>query len=309
MARTIEESNGKAVAYDSVFVEPSKLNVFNSDLSFKVIREIAKQPVCAMDIARNIRQHEQKIYYHLRKFERAGIIRIVRTEKRHSMTAKLYGLVAPVVAAKLHEDGMEIKSDFAAHYNPEVRRFLHPFIDNGRLDAKIIIGDSYSHGKYDAHSTEGPHIFDFAVMVGGFLSELSFPHYKLDTEISKNELKENLILFGNNKTNAVIEEINHHLPAYFDPARDCIISKATKKAYENPRTGFVIKCDNPLNKEKKILIFGGVRTRGIQSAIIAVTKHSDKLLKNADHDGNICRIVEGFDEDSDKIIDTVRFLE
>ncbi len=310
MARTIEESNGKSVAYDSVFVEPSKLNVFNSDLSFKVIKEIAKQPVCAMDIARNIRQHEQKIYYHLRKFERAGIIKIVRTEKRHSMTAKMYGLVAPVVAAKLHEDGSVVEEGAYHHIDPNLQKFFAPFIENGMLNAKIIIGDTYSHGEYDSYSPEGAYTFDFAVVFGRMLKKLEYPHYKFDTEVTDEDLHQNLILFGNPKTNTVINKLNGKLPLYFDPQKEWgIFSKETKSVYSDPRTGIIIKCSNPFKEGKKILILGGVGRRGTQSAILACTKESDKIIQKLGKDGDICIVLKGFDANSDKIIDSIKVLE
>ena len=54
-----------------------------------------------MDLARKLEQHEQKIYYHLRNLEKAGIIKQTRTEQRYGMTAKIFDVISPVVATKM----------------------------------------------------------------------------------------------------------------------------------------------------------------------------------------------------------------
>jgi DNA-binding transcriptional ArsR family regulator len=311
MSFQLVETNGnKKIVYNSIVVEPKKLNIFGSELALKIAKELAINPGCAMDLARKLNEHEQKIYYHLRRLEDVGVIKQIRTEKRYAMTAKIYSLASPVIAAKLHEDSYELKDNTFPVIDRNIEKFLHPFVENGKLNAKIIIGDSYSHGKYDAASTEGPYIFDFAVFLGHVLQTPEFPHYKLDTEVDESDLDDNLILFGNAKTNAVIDMVNSKLPIYFNVEKGCsIVSKISKKTYEDARTGMILKTVNPLNTKKSILIIGGVRTRGTQSAIIAFTRHFDDIFMKSNRNGDITCIVEGFDKDSDKIIDSVRFLE
>ena len=104
--------------------------------------------------------------------------------------------------------------------------------------------------------------------------------------------------------------MNSTLPVYFDQEGGWqIVSKNSGKAYSDPRTGFILKWDNPLAKGKKILVFAGVRTRGIQASVIAFTQQFDKLMEAMGSDGNLVRIMEGFDADGDRVMDTVKFLE
>jgi len=306
----IENNGNKKLIYNSILVEPKKLNIFGSDLALKIVKELASNPGCAMDLARKLNEHEQKIYYHLRRLENVGVIKQIRTEKRYAMTAKIYSLTSPVIAAKLHEDGYEISNEEIPTPSNNIEKFLYPFVEDGKLNARIIIGDPYSHGKYDTGSTEGPHIFDFALFLGNMLKSCDFPHYKLDTDVRRDELKDNLILFGNPKTNAVIDMINDQLPVYFNVKEGCsIVSRISNKTYSDARTGLILKTKNPLDKNKSLLLIGGIRTRGFQSAVIAFTKHFDKIFQRNTNANEIVCIVEGFDEDSDKIIDNIRFLE
>ncbi|MFQ5648063.1 MAG: ArsR/SmtB family transcription factor, partial [Candidatus Aenigmatarchaeota archaeon] len=135
----IDSNGGKPISYDSLLVKPAKLSIFGSDLCLKIVQELVKEPCCAMDLARRLEQHEQKIYYHLRRLEDAGIVKQVRAERRYSMTAKIYGVVAPVVSTKLYDGGKPAQKGTGA--SPAVRKFFEPFIIDGRLNAKIIMGD------------------------------------------------------------------------------------------------------------------------------------------------------------------------
>jgi len=257
-----------------------------------------------MDLARRLGLHEQKVYYNLRRLEKAGIIKLLKTEARTGGTAKIFTLAEPVVSVKLAENTFMTTDLKVTVKNLEL---LRPFINNGKLNAKIILGDTYSHGEYDAAAVEGPYAFDFALLLGAHLTNPQSPNYVFDTEVDNDDLKDNLILIGKFKTNIIIQKLNSHLPVYFDTKSGVrIISKITKKVYDDPRYGLILKMNNPFNKNKKILLIGGIGRRGVQSAILAFTKHPDKLSENK---GTIIRVVKGYDKDGDKIIDSVKFLE
>lgn len=74
----VEETDDGQKAYEVLQLKPKNLNVLNSELALKILQELARRPSCAMDIARRLKQHEQKIYYHLRRLETAGIVKLIR---------------------------------------------------------------------------------------------------------------------------------------------------------------------------------------------------------------------------------------
>lgn len=157
----IENTADKQRVYDSLLLEAKHLGIFSNALATNIINELTKQPMCAMDVAKKLKQHEQKVYYHLRKMRNAGIVKLNGTEQRYGTTAKLFELVSPVIATKLYDDGYELRQPDHSS-DPRLAEFFRPFIINGKLNCSIVIGDSYPHGKYDLPSTEGPHVFDFA---------------------------------------------------------------------------------------------------------------------------------------------------
>jgi len=312
MQATLIENDGKGrIAYDSLILnDPKAFSVLNSKTALKIVKSLADSPASAIDVSRKLKVHEQKIYYHVRRLERAGIIHIISNEKRHGMIAKIYSVVSPVIAAKLHYKGVEVKEEVRQILSEDLLKVLTPFISDSSLNAKIIIGDPISHGKYDSPSTEGPHSIDLMLFLGQFIRQFTFPHYILDTEVSEEQLKQNLILIGNPKTNMIIDKINNNLPIYFDPAREwAVVSKFTKEIYNDPRMGVIMKIDNPFALGKKILLIGGSRTRGMHAAVIAFTKYISKISSSANNNDNIFKIVRGVDNNGDKVIDDVRFIE
>ena len=307
MGYFIKDTGKNRIVYKSLLIDtPTSLGILANKTALELIKELSLKPLCAMDLARRLGLHEQKVYYNLRRLEKAGIIKLLKTEERTGGTAKVYTLTEPVVSVKLAENTF-LTTDMSITINN--LDFLRPFVNDGKLNAKIIIGDPYSHGKYDEPSTESPYIFDFALLLGGYLKELDFPHYTLDTEISDTDLNDNLILFGNARTNIAIDKINSKLPVYFDTDSGFLISKFSNKTYKDPRIGAILRFKNPFNEKKEIIIFGGVRSRGVRSAIIAFTKHLDKVINSVNSDGSLTKIVEGYDKNGDRIIDSVKFLE
>ena len=102
MVYFIEETDKGQRAYRAMKMEPNNFSALNSELAQNILAELAKKPSCAMDIARRLKEHEQKIYYHLRRLEKAGIIQLERTEERVGATAKIYSVSHPYAVIKLH---------------------------------------------------------------------------------------------------------------------------------------------------------------------------------------------------------------
>lgn len=307
MARFIEDGE-KPTAYDSILVSPEKLSIFGSELSLKIVKELARNPGCAMDLSRKLEQHEQKIYYHLRNLERAGIIKQTRTEQRYGMTAKIFDVVSPVVATKLYNDGYEIK-DKARARDPKIVKFLEPFVKDGKLNAKIVIGNPYPHGEYEKGAFDGPYVTDLALFLGNYVKELKLPCYKLDTQVRKDDLNDNLIIIGCPRVNVVANKLNYDLPVFFDKEREWnVVAKETGKVYSDDTIGVVIKHDNPFNRKKKILVLGGKRSRGTIAAIIAFTQNTKRLIKE-ERAKKTYWIARGTDKDGDDFIDHVHFMD
>ncbi|MEM5805698.1 MAG: helix-turn-helix domain-containing protein, partial [Candidatus Aenigmatarchaeota archaeon] len=202
MSYVVEEHPEGQRIHRTLIMKPANFNVFNSELSIRVLEELGKKPQCAMDIARKLKEHEQKIYYHLRRLEKAGIIKLLKREERVGGLAKIYCISYPYISVKLFEN--EHLTDVKV--KPREIEFFKSFIKDGELNAILIVGSPDPHGKYGAQASDGSAAIDLALMLGSFLNHVS-PNYKLDTEIREGDLKNNLILVGGPKANILIDRI------------------------------------------------------------------------------------------------------
>ncbi len=300
----VKEKKNKQEIFKAKEIEIKKLNVFGSELPIKIIRELAEKPACAMDLARALNEHEQKIYYHLRKLEKAGIISLETTEIRAGALAKIYKINSPYIAVKLF-DAKPMK-----HFTrPKEIEILHPFIENGKMNSIIVVSSPDPHGRFGASSSDGYAAIDLALFLGSFLRKVDI-NYRLDTQIDEDDLKRNLILLGGPKANMIVDRINKFLPIYFDEKNEWqIVSTLSKSVYRDEDIGLVIKIRNPFNPECYIFLFCGKRFKGTRAATLALIKHARELEEGNKFKDGIARIVKGVDRDSDGIIDDCIFIE
>lgn len=305
-----EDKDGQKVYDTKILNNPKSLSAFSNDLCFKIIKEISKSPSCAMDIARKLKQHEQKIYYHMRKLEKLGIIKLESLEERVGATAKIYSLSSPTFSFKVTDDyytrNLKLK--------PAEIKFLKPFVEDSKFNALIIVGSPDPHGKYKAPASDGYCVINLGAYLGQFVSNVKLPIYKLDTQINENDLKKNLIIIGGPKTNIISEKINNKLPIYFNYSDEfldwTIISTLSKKIYKEKEIGVIERIKNPFAEDKEILFMSGKGFRGTLSAVIAFTKYLKDFAKGNEYNNDIfAKVVRGIDEDSDGIVDDVEFLE
>lgn len=307
MTYFVEETEDGQRAYKALQLKPKSFNVLNSDLAQRILSELAKRPSCAMDVARRLKEHEQKIYYHLRRLEGAGIITLARTEERVGAIAKIYSVPHPYLAIKLFD------GEYLTDVKTKTREieFFRPFIKGGKFDATIVVGSPDPHGKYGVQALDGSAGIDLALFLGTFLKRAR-PNYKLDTEVTEKDMRGNLIIIGGPKANTVIDKFNKSMPIYFDPKHGFnLVSSFTKSVYSSDDVGMIIKMKNPLDKknEKYILVLSGIRFKGTRAAIIALIRHMRKVQLGNRFDGGVARVVRGIDKDTDGRIDDVEFLE
>ena len=304
MGYFVKESDGKQEIFRAKEVEAEKLNVFRSELAFRILRELAKKPACAMDLARSLSEHEQKIYYHLRRLEKAGIISLERREVRAGALAKIYKVDYPYLAVKMFED-----KPIEYFSRPKELEILYPFIENGQMNAIIVVSSPDPHGRFGASSSDGYAAIDLALFLGSFLKKPEI-NYRLDTQIEEEDIKKNLILVGGPKANIVVDKLNKFLPIYFDEKNDwLIVSTLSKNLYRDEDVGLIIKMRNPFNERRYIFLFCGKRFKGTRAATLALIKHWKELEKGNKFRDGIARVVKGIDRDSDGIIDDCVFIE
>ena len=288
-------------------ISPKDAKSIGSELAVKIIGLLLQKPMYPIELARALKVHEQKIYYHIRNLQKAGIVDVIREEGKKGAVARYYSVEKPsvVVNFKPLEPTPQIfqKSESA---------FLEPIVKDGKLNALIIVGSPDPHGPEKARSRDGYYGMDLALFLGTFLSYIPKLYVKLDTEVRESDLKNNnLIIIGGPVVNRILGEVNSKLPIRFD--RDehfAVKSTLSSTTYPNDECGFIVKAKSPYNPEKTILVVAGKRHSGTRAAIVAFVKHFDEISSGNVRNRKIhAKVVEGVDLDSDGIIDDAEIRE
>ena len=300
----IDKQKNEVYSLPAKEIKAEHAGSLSSELAQKILHLLAKEPMYPIDIAKALKVHEQKIYYHIRNLEKAGAIKVARKETRHGATANFYVLAEPAFVIKFKD--FEITSKIAQIRNES--EFLEPLIKDGQLDAMIIVGSPDPHGPDKARSRDGYYGMDLALFLGTFLNYVPKFNVKLDTEVRDADLGNNLILIGGPLVNKIVEKVNSKLPIRFEEGN--IKSTVSNETYPQDECGLIVKTRNPFNKDKYILVVAGKRFSGTRASIIAFLKGFKKITDGNVHNPSIkAKVVEGIDLDSDGIIDDIEFRE
>jgi len=304
--QVIEEKHQKTYALRARELEVGGAGSLGSVLAVRVAKAIAKEEKYPKQIAKELGENEQKVYYHIRNLEKAGVIKVARREMVKGAIAKFYRLVAPALVLKFGElaPSQKIKPE-----EEKVANFLYPFIVDGQLNARIIVGSPDPHGPDKARSRDGYYGMDLALFLGTFMTYVPQINVRLDTETKESDLKENLILIGGPIVNKVTDKFNSHLPIHFGKDKN-VYSKLSKTTYTSDETGIIVKIKNPYNTEKRVLVVAGKRFSGTRASIMAFLKGFRNIIEgNTFKPGVVAKVVEGLDMNSDGVVDDVEFRE
>lgn len=287
--------------------EISDVRAISSKLAQNILKIIADKPSYPKEIAKKLKVHEQKVYYHIRNLEGAKIIEVSKKEIVSGAVANFYKIVEPSFVIKFKE--FKETSKIAA-LEEKPKQFLEPFIEDGNLNAVIIVGSPDPHGPEKARSRDGYYGMDLALFLGTFLNYTPGLNVRLDTEARKEDLERNVILIGGPVVNSITAKINDKMPVKFVKGENWKIKSFSGKEYLSDETGIIVKMKNPFNNKKHVLVVAGKRHSGTRAVMIAFNKYFNKIMKgNRFNEKIMAKVVEGVDLDSDGIVDDIEVLE
>ncbi|MFP3949808.1 MAG: helix-turn-helix domain-containing protein [Candidatus Micrarchaeia archaeon] len=283
-------------------IGPEALKVLSPERT-EMLKMIAKKPMYPAQIAREMGMQVQAVYYHINLLEKAGLAGFAEYEERGGAVAKKFSSASDSLAVVLNSRAWgEYKKQ-----KEEVPRLLSFFIKNGRFDGLAVLGSPDPHGKYRARGNELC-MAEFGMLLGQYAG-FSFPFYMLDTEIKEGEKEGNLVLAGGPKVNTLVSEVNGFLPIRFEEGSFDVYSTLSGKKYRE-NIGIVELIQNPFNKRKRLLLLGGLNQNGTRAAVLALIKKMKEVEEgNAYNSDIIAKVVEGFDDNGDGVVDAVEVLE
>jgi DNA-binding transcriptional ArsR family regulator len=279
----------------------------SSKTSRMILKSLSENSKYPKEIAKEINLDEQSVYYHIRNLERLGFIEVAEKKNIGGIEAKYY---------KISSDAFSfiIKSRSSTKNIEFIEEFFFPFVVDGEMNSIIVFGSPDPHGPTRARARDIIEGSEFCLFLGCFLEKYSGLKVKIDTEIKKDDIKNNnLIVIGGPGVNYVAKVLNKKMPISFIERNNryvAIYSKISKNVYEEERCGIIIKVKNPFNKDKYILLIAGRRASGTKAAILSFLKYFKDICNGNKYNNKVkAKVVEGVDIDSDSIIDDVIILE
>ncbi|HKW43723.1 MAG TPA: helix-turn-helix domain-containing protein [Thermoplasmata archaeon] len=307
----IEESSQGTVGREvEVLDRPERVAALSSPLAWRILQELAKNPDYPNALAARMKVHEQKVYYHVRRLESAGLLEVVREEPKRGASARVLAPTAEAFAIVLKGRGTPVASPHLPHAGA-VAKFLEEFSHDASFDGSIVVGSPYTHGPFNTTARDSP----YAVELGFFLGRLFAPPrglvVRLDTEVkASGSGKEHMILVGGPVANIITMELNAHLAVNFDWKQVWRMeSSRTKRPYADEQVGLIAKVRNPWGHSRVIVVLSGLHAAGTMAAILGLTHHADEVLEDYVPGEDFYRVVAGQDRDGDGRLDAVSILE
>ncbi|WP_414837265.1 helix-turn-helix domain-containing protein [Candidatus Nanosalina sp. VS9-1] len=290
---------------DSQELDEEKLKALSDDTRRKIIELLAEEEMYPREVARELGLEKQKIYYHFNKLEDSGLIEQTDEKKVSGGSATLYAASAP---SYVFDTGASGEENFRPVIDAKAESFLRPFIRNGEVRGRIVVGSPEQHGPDKVQARDGHLAGEIGLEVGKF-GEADGKNVFLDTEIVRDSLfEDSMILIGGVLTNTITRRFNEAFPVSFEgenfPYREI---STPETSYSEDAIGVVAKTTNPENEDEAVFLVAGVRNSGTEAAVLAF-KNLESLVDNYS-EGDFYRVVQGLDMNGDGEIDDYEVIE
>ncbi len=300
----------------AIYEHPEKFKLVLNTLTWKILRMLSQEEMYPMEVAKRLDIHAQKVYYHMRKLEKAGAITKVREEESKGAIAKYYKASFPALGIELPFGSRKQNTLIPPMIDESLQRFLSPVLKGSLFDGKIVVGSPMPHGPFKTSARDGHYAAYLAFFLGRYADLPDAFSIKLDVDVkAEKEEKNNLILVGGPGTNLLTQEINKHLPIQFDMRSSehgfllgGLISRKTGRIFTADTIGLVAKIVNPWDPTKRVIVFAGNKAVGTKACVLALSKFWKNVLKTYSDDG-FATVIQGFDLDGDGKVDSIEILE
>jgi DNA-binding transcriptional ArsR family regulator len=275
----------------------------------RIIVSLTDGPDYPSHIARELKVYHQTVYYHMRKLEKADLVRKVGRKVVRGGTADLYALATDGYAVEFDVQGESFEGVASASRSRALARFLREFISDGEMDGWLVVGSPEPHGPNRTQGRDGHYAIQLGFALGQFVKlPTRFP-VKLDVDLKNEKLeRSNLLIIGGPRTNLVASELNPSLPVRFSEESfwGSIVDDQGRH-YLGEWEALVAKVRNPWNKERVCVLAAGLSGVATKAAVIGMTNFAEEVFEGYE-DGDLAVILRGTDLDGDGKVDSVEVL-
>lgn len=313
-----QEDKVQKVKEISMIQNPQILKMILNKLTWKILGMLSEKEMYPLEIARKLKIHEQKVYYHIRKLVKAGVIVVAREEEKKGSIARYYRVISPAFGIELPRGYKTIQNVSSFSVDEHIWKFFREFIgQDGAFEGKIVVGSPTPHGPFRTIARDGHYASYLTFFLGQTVKMPEEFAIKLDVDVkAEKEEKNNLILVGGPGTNLLTQEVNEYLPIKFNmqPSEKGflfggLVSRKTSNIYTVDTVGTVARILNPWDETKRIIVLAGNKAVGTKACVLALTNFWEKTLKAYHGENTFAAVIQGFDMDGDGKVDSIEVLE
>ncbi|KHO44971.1 MAG: hypothetical protein QS98_C0014G0022 [archaeon GW2011_AR3] len=308
----IVRDEGKGLQRQSIKLldKPSAIKLIDNAARIEIIKALSKMPMYPAELAKALKMHEQLVYYHIKQLMNASIIHVVERQEIRGTMAKKLAVKDLNFAVLLSDDWKDFSVAETGLMDKKLKAFLEPLVMEGELQGKIVVGSPDPHGPFKARARDSHYAIDLSIFLGKYVKMPSDFAVSLDVDINLSSTDTNFLLVGGPVTNLVVSTVQEKMPARFADNKPWgLFSDKTQKKYTEESIGVVAKIPNPHFPNRYVIILAGISSPGTKAAVLALTRHTKRLMGSYTGQKAWSAIVQGFDEDGDGKLDSVEILE
>lgn len=305
--KLVREEEGSHYVKDIKLLDEEKLKNLNSQ-TVRVLKEFARERGYPKMAAEELDMHEQKVYYHVKKLEEAGLIEVYKREKAGGALCKFYRPTSEAFGFGLTDDWKKVRMD-KLDVSGTILDFFSEFVEDGVFQGSIVVGSPKEHGPFMTSARDGHYAVQLGIFLGNFCDLENRFVVKLDTEVKAEGAHErNLMMIGGPITNMVTRDLNEDLDVGFDWEEKTwrIVSDVTGKDYKEENLGLIAKVHEG---DFARVLLSGLDFEGTKSCILGITQNYEEILEDYEPGQEFYRVIRGLDRDGDGKTDDIEILE
>jgi DNA-binding transcriptional ArsR family regulator len=313
-----ESGSQQQVKEIAVMQNPRDLKMVLGSLSWDILTLLNQKAMYPLEVARQLGMHEQKVYYHIRKLEQSGAIKVEREEKKKGAIAKYYRTVSPAFGIEFPDGYKPMQRPSLLAASQQIHDFFQGFLtQDGAFDGKIVVGSPTPHGPFKTSARDGHYSAHLTFFLGQFVKMPEDFAIKLDVDVkAEKEEKNNLILVGGPGTNLLTQELNEYLPIRFNMQSSAqgylfggLVSRKTGLVYTADVAGLIANIPNPWDNSKRVIVLAGNKAVGTKACVLALTNFWQKTLRAYRNGEDFAAVIQGYDLDGDGKVDSIEVPE
>ena len=245
-------------------IDEKGLKALEDEQRRKILNMVSERDMTVSELVSELDMGRQTLYYNLEKLQEGGLITSEGSRPKY--------FSSDIAAYYFRPENVEPeKNPLMLENVPDI---LEGFVEDRKIDARVIVGAPYPHGEHDRRHKNAYKAGEITAILGNYGRKRQQLIY-MDTEVDEKIRERPLISVAGPLVNTLTDELNSEMPAKFTEGHDRIITE--NSTYSGDETGFIAKAEV---EGKERIVVAGLFGLGTSAAIEALSSRAQELGEN-----------------------------